>query len=262
MGRSRLQQCALGLLAMLSAPLSLAAEERTLFQHLRLEGHRVRWMTVKDGQDAVVTYGIAHSDVASDGAVNCPRLAPLDALAATNRISPDAFRRELAAAFELWSSVARIRFVEAAPDTVPNIIVGAQAEPVGRAFAQVYFDKSAADDVKPITGALVCLNPRVPWKIGFDGNLDVYDLRYTLTHEIGHAIGLDHPEGRGQLMGYRYDERLSALNEGDIAGVTALYGVRERRGNPAEHATLAPRRATQGVTSRETAPRSPRHRPL
>ena len=28
-------------------------------------------------------------------------------------------------------------------------------------------------------------------KIGFDGNLNIYDVRYTLMHEIGHGIGLE-----------------------------------------------------------------------
>jgi hypothetical protein len=64
----------------------------------------------------------------------------------------------------------------------------------------------------------------MPWKVGFDGNLDVYDLRYTLEHEIGHAIGLDHPSPSGQLMSYRYDEGQSGLQSGDIKGAALLYG--------------------------------------
>ena len=65
---------------------------------------------------------------------------------------------------------------------------------------------------KIIGRSLICLNPTQPWKIGFDGRLDVYDLRYTIAHEIGHAIGLDHPSAAGQLMSYRYDERQPACS--------------------------------------------------
>jgi hypothetical protein len=77
-----------------------------------------------------------------------------------------------------------------------------------------------------IEQAYVCLSPRSRWKIGFDGNLDIYDLRYTFTHEIGHAIGLDHPGKSGSLMAYRYDERVHKLTPTDISAVQKLYGSR------------------------------------
>jgi hypothetical protein len=66
------------------------------------------------------------------------------------------------------------------------------------------------------------------WKVGFDGNLKAYDLRYTLAHEIGHAIGLDHPPGPGQIMNYRYEERFRDLQSGDVFGAVALYGAPTR----------------------------------
>jgi hypothetical protein len=84
--------------------------------------------------------------------------------------------------------------------------------------------------MKPISKALVCLNPLKRWKIGFDGDLKTYDLRYTLAHEIGHAIGLDHPSGGGQIMGYRYEERFRSLQPGDVRGAVLLYGA--PRGHP------------------------------
>ena len=49
-------------------------------------------------------------------------------------------------------------------------------------------------------------------------------LRYTLAHEIGHAIGLDHPNAPGQIMGYRYEESFRDLQPGDLSGAVALYG--------------------------------------
>ena len=55
---------------------------------------------------------------------------------------------------------------------------------------------------RPVSGirqSLICINAARPWKIGFDGNLDIYDVRQTLAHEIGHAIGLDHPGATGGL---------------------------------------------------------------
>jgi hypothetical protein len=58
----------------------------------------------------------------------------------------------------------------------------------------------------------------------FGGSLAVYDLRYTITHEIGRAIGLDHPVPAGQLMPFRYQEQFRALQAGDIEGAVQLYG--------------------------------------
>ena len=58
----------------------------------------------------------------------------------------------------------------------------------------------------------------------FGGSLAVYDLRYTITHEIGRAIGLDHPVPAGQLMPFRYQEEFRALQAGDIEGAVQLYG--------------------------------------
>jgi Zn-dependent peptidase ImmA (M78 family) len=78
--------------------------------------------------------------------------------------------------------------------------------------------------VHSIKRASICLNPLKAWKIGFDGNLDAYDLRFTFMHEIGHALGLDHPEQRSQLMHFKYDESRTGLQAGDIAGAVKLYG--------------------------------------
>lgn len=78
--------------------------------------------------------------------------------------------------------------------------------------------------MRSISRALICLNPAEPWKVGFDGNLAVYDLRYTLTHEIGHTIGLDHPAARGELMYVDYEEKFRVPQPGDVRGAAALYG--------------------------------------
>jgi hypothetical protein len=73
---------------------------------------------------------------------------------------------------------------------------------------------------------LICLDPTQPWKIGFGGNPEAYDIRYTLAHEIGHAIGLDHPGPTGELMSFSYGEGFRVLQPGDVAGAILLYGAR------------------------------------
>ena len=64
--------------------------------------------------------------------------------------------------------------------------------------------------------------------MGFDGNVDIYDLRYTFTHEIGHAISLDRPGNSGSLMAYRWTSACNKLQPTDIAAVQRLYGPRKR----------------------------------
>ena len=149
----------------------------------------------------------------------------LDDLLAASGVTSSAFDRELAAAFAKWEAVAGVTFREAHAGERANILVGAQVDPEGWAFANVFYDAASSLDIKPISQALICLNPARPWKVGFDGNLKAYDLRYTLTHEIGHAIGLDHPNGPGQIMGYRYEERFRDLQPGDVMGAFTLYGA-------------------------------------
>jgi hypothetical protein len=157
-------------------------------------------------------------------------MAPLNALLSASHVAPDTLRREIAAAFAMWEEVANIGFLEAASPEQADILIGAQAEAEGWAFANVFYDVKSPEAVKPISRALICLNPERRWKVGFDGDLRSYDLRYTIAHEIGHAIGLDHPSGAGQIMGYRYEETFRALQPGDIAGAVVLYGERQPNG--------------------------------
>ena len=196
------------------------------FRLLDLENQSVKWQSPRWGDGAAVTYAFATKPTTTPGARNCARLLPPTAAYEPSRISPSAFRREVAAAFRMWEVVADITFRQIDDEKAANILIGAQGEPVGRAFTNVELKPASADRRKVIARSLICLNPRQPWKVGFDGDLDVYDLRYTIAHEIGHAIGLDHPSAAGQLMSYRYDELQPGLQPGDIKGAALLYGAR------------------------------------
>jgi hypothetical protein len=143
----------------------------------------------------VVTYSLVSDSVDFPGARNCRKMTSLDELTASSQVAMAAMREEISAAFAMWESVAGISFREATDPAKADILIGAQVEPEGWAFADVFYDARSPDEIKPISRSLVCLNPTKRWKVGFDGDLKIYDLRYTLTHEIGHAIGLDHPSG-------------------------------------------------------------------
>jgi hypothetical protein len=158
-------------------------------------------------------------------------MVPIGPLLDASRIESERFRQEVAAAFGLWEAAAGVRFLESADTKAADILIGAQASPRGFAFTNVDQDRtgltpvsSTAIQVRRIQQSLICLNPTKLWKIGFDGNLDVYDVRYTIAHEIGHAIGLDHPSPSGELMSFRCTEDFRTLQSGDVAGAVALYG--------------------------------------
>jgi hypothetical protein len=203
------------------------AAEVANFEILKLEGNNVRWQKASDGQGPVISYSIVSDTTDFVGARNCRKLTTLDELTGASQLLNAVVREEIAAAFAMWESVANLTFREAPHSSKANILIGAQVEPEGWAFADVFYDALSSEQLKPISKALICLNPTKRWKIGFDGDLQTYDLRYTIAHEIGHAIGLDHPSGAGQLMNYRYEERFRQLQPGDVQGALQLYGDRQ-----------------------------------
>ena len=201
-----------------------SAADAESYKILRLDGNNVRWQPVA-GKPPVISYAIATQAMDFPGARNCQKLTAPDELLAASALTISTFRDEVAAAFAMWQKVADIYFREAESPAEADIVLGAQVDPTGHAFADVFYDAASRDRLKPISKALVCLNPSKAWKIGFNGDLRTYDIRYTIAHEIGHAIGLDHPNGAGQIMGYRYEERFRQLQQGDVAGAVVLYGA-------------------------------------
>ncbi len=223
---------------------------------LRVEGYLMRWAPEAAGGKTIITYSIlqgayhvkTRKSILSPS--NCAKMhAFSDIVAKSPDITEEKAKNELQAALQRWESVANIAFIEMNDPSLANIVIGAADDPGGRAFANLSYrgekgptpvtmalgnapaspvldDNGGDGSVVPIDQAYVCLNPKSRWKIGFDGNLDVYDLRHTFTHEVGHAIGLDHPDSTGAVMAFRYDERVRDLQPSDIAGVRRLYGPR------------------------------------
>lgn len=204
------------------------AADMPQFEVLRLNGELVRWFP-KAGGKVVVTYALAERDVVTSGAVNCGAIRSPDSITASARIDRVRLRAIAQRAFATWAQVADVTFAEATSASEADVVIGEQMQPNGWAFTNVVPGDLRAGGFRQIHKGTICLNPERPWKDGFDGNRAVYDLGFTLTHEIGHILGLDHPSRRGQLMSFRYDETVSGLTVGDIAGASFMYGERRDR---------------------------------
>ncbi|MGE8940285.1 matrixin family metalloprotease [Leptospira interrogans] len=234
------------ILAFLAATTALAtvfvganAQSPIGFRLLKLDGLGVAW--TGEILATNVTYAFAKAATQTPNAINCESIGPVDGLLGKSRIASDAFRKEVRAAFDMWQAVANITFTEVDDPGRAGILIGAQLQPTGRAFANVAYKHNAdVHDVRSIERSLICLNPEQRWKIGFDGNLTAYDIRYTVAHEIGHAIGLDHPNTAGQLMHFRYEESFRTLQRGDIEGAVQLYGPKPAAPVPAPGSTPDP----------------------
>ena len=218
-----------------------AAQADQSFLLLKLDGAYVKWGKPVLGTGAKVRYALLAERREFSGARNCGDMTSLEPALQREGIASEQLRAETAAAFAMWQRAANIEFEAVDNPDQADIVIGAQSIPAGRAFANVTYRKDEQGVTRRIDKALVCLNPRQPWKVGFGGNANAYDLRYTIAHEIGHAIGLNHPGPSGQLMGFKYAEAFRGLQTGDLGGAVALYGSRD--GSTA--ASMPPARTTQ-----------------
>lgn len=215
--------CVLTVFAALAAAAGAADEDG--FKLLELDGHLVKWGAPRLGRGAVVTWRIAFAHPPGAGGDNCKRTTGFDTLLAQTKLSREDALRAADSAFALWSRVADIRFVPAGTDRPADITIAAEAVADGIAYSDVTPAADNNEHVASLSRAIVCLNPQANWTVAATGT---YRLAYVMAHEIGHAIGLDHPGPDGTLMSFEYDPAREGLQPGDIAGAAALYGPAAR----------------------------------
>ena len=142
-------------MAALSLAFSLTAQASRAddFRLLKIGSLHVKWGAAVLGQGAgTVTYGFVRSPSSFPGARNCPTMVPADGIAAAADVDRRRFEALAAAAFDLWSGAANIAFRPAQAGETPDILIGAQGNPHGIAFADVRNDRArAVSGVAPLT---------------------------------------------------------------------------------------------------------------
>lgn len=143
---------------------------------------------------------------------------------------PAGYKAEIERAFDAWSSVADITFVEevdngAAFNSVSgNVgdirIAGHVFDGALGTLAHAYYPpavnaQTSAGDIH--------FDVAENWKIGFGGT--GFDIFQVMSHEIGHAIGLGHSNNVLALMRPFYTEAYHGIQQDDINGAVALYGA-------------------------------------
>lgn len=189
-------------------------------------GVPVMWMAPSDQKPLVLRYALADAPMLRPQARNCGTIDAFGGVVRAAKLGNDV-DEIVATAFSRWANVANIRFVPAAGIDDANIVIASQTQSGGIAFTDLEFDATAgpASHARIIRKAFICLNAGAMWKRGWDGRLTAFNVEHVLTHEIGHALGLDHPSSSGHIMSFRYTETVRHLTDVDIAGAVMLYGA-------------------------------------
>jgi len=180
-----------------------------------------KWGSPVFGTGATVTWSYSGAiDCSADGGGTCSAFADF---------MPIGFEAAVDASFAAWAAVADLTFVHVAvdngvafnaPGTNADIRLG------GHAFDGA-FGVLAHGYYPPVNGDTAAgdihFDTAETWKTTWGGS--GFNIYQVLTHELGHALGLDHTGVADSLMNPYYTEAFHGPQADDIAGMQYIYGV-------------------------------------
>lgn len=203
----------LALVAAMAAPMSASAYV--------LSG--TKWGDPTMGTGATITWSLMSTGV------SCSQEFSGCSIKSLASFMPSNYLTELQRAFDSWSAVANLTFVQVSDDGAAfnaastasgQIRIGGHTmDGAYNVLAHAYYPppngSSAAGDVHFDTAE--------NWTVGYAGSgIDIYQV---FTHELGHALGLKHSSDNGALMAPYYNEGFVGPQVDDIAGIQYLYGA-------------------------------------
>lgn len=147
----------------------------------------------------------------------------------TPDLPADRCRTLISEAFDTWASAADLRFREV-PDPASAKIRIRWSDPTAlpeigpmHVFAYAFYPPPRG---QPTPGLVVFDNSDRWLDDDAPPGLDGQNLRLVATHEIGHALGLDHSENRADIM-FRYPQAAGPrpLSGTDLTSIRNLYGT-------------------------------------
>ena len=130
------------------------------------------------------------------------------------------FQDEITEGFAAWEDVANIRF-SLVPDAEDvDVRVGWRDIDGTNGVLGV----TTVPSVGPLASVEIVFDSGEDWFVSGDAPADKVDFSYVATHEIGHAIGIDHSDSPGTLMAEEYSSTVLTLKQDDIYAGQAIYG--------------------------------------
>lgn len=184
-----------------------------------------KWGSPVFGTGATVTWSLMPTGTSTSGE------AP-GTMSHLGDFMPVGYLAEIQAAFNAWSAVADLTFIQVAddgsafnaPGSAGDIRIGGHVfDGGGGTLAHGYYPpvngNTAAGDIHFDVGDV--------WKIGFGG--PGFSIFQVMAHELGHALGLAHTGVANSLMNPFYTETFSGPQADDIAGMQFIYGRAQTR---------------------------------
>ncbi|MDR7040169.1 hypothetical protein J2X36_004950 [Methylobacterium sp. BE186] len=137
---------------------------------------------------------------------------------------PAAFAGIIQSAFATWSSVANISFQQVSSTASASIdLTQGLIDGIGNTLGYANYAFSG----QRMSAATVTFDSAEGWhaagsKVVSNQGVDFF---LVALHEIGHALGLDHYNGKPEVMNSIISPSITGLMAGDIAGIQALYGA-------------------------------------